>query len=144
MATGIKTALRAHLLNTASISAHVGQHVYAMVAPLGVLRSANSWVTLSRQSSEHRRHMGGTAKNADHSIVIDCYSKEAQDLEAMTEEIRTELSALNGTLGSGSFTKDVNRVVLESQSDDYDMPEGESGRVVYHTSMEFTITAAED
>lgn len=141
---GVKAALRAHLLASATIAPHAGERVYAMVAPLSVLKNETTWVTLTRQSSEHVHHSGGRSGNATHSFVVDCYSKDAQALEQLTEAIRKALSGLNGALGSGSFTKDINRAVLESQSDDFDLPEEASGRVVYHTAMEFTITAAED
>lgn len=141
---GLKAALQSHLLDEATITAHVGTRVYAMVAPLSVLKNETTWLTITRQSSEHTHHSGGRAGNAMHSFVLDCYSKNATTLEQLTEAVRKELSGLNGTLGTGDYAKDINRAVLESQSDDFDLPEDASGRVVYHTAMEFMITAAED
>lgn len=132
----IESALRAHLIANAGVTAIVGSRVYMKRAPNS---ATYPYIVMNKISKRPSRHSTAACGLCDHSFQLDCWGETDKATKDLADEIRDGLDHYRGTLGSGSETIYAHVVRYINDYDDFDEPSDGSEVGEYRTIVELRI-----
>lgn len=103
----------------------------------------SKYITVHRISTTHQRHQSGGSGECHSRIQIDCVAEGRVDAHDIYDAVRRTLDNFDGTMGSGSYTTEVDTCALIDDSHETQPPtEGSQTGPVVHR-MDFDIWHAE-
>lgn len=136
----IESALRAHLIANAGVTAIVGSRVYMKHAPT---TATYPYIVMHKIGKRPSRHSLAACGLCDHSFQLDCWAQTDKAAKDLADEIRDGLDHYQGTLGSGGETIYAHVVRYINDYDDFDNPSDASEQGEYRTIVELRIWHAE-
>ncbi len=134
----VENAIYGLLSGDSDIVASVGPRIYPAQRPEG---AATPYIVYRRNSAEHVRHMQGSGGLARTSYELSAWSTGYDQAFAIGEYVRLVADNYHGTpAGSTTF---INRIFLESDSDDFEPSPDQQSRRTYCRRGEYTIWHAE-
>jgi len=122
MATNIRSVLRDHLVNTASVSSVTSTRIYSDQAP-DQDRSADH-IVFTLDDTRRERFFGNVTTLARSELTVYCWSTNAIQAYDLLQAVRNEIDHYRGTLGN-TITVDCRGIFVED--DGIERQRNESG-----------------
>lgn len=139
----IRSALFSYLSGKTGVTAIVGTspvRLYPLARPQGGELPA---MTYARVTGGHDHNLTAASGTAIPTFELDCFAETYAEADALAEAIRQVMQGFSGSFGTGGNAVAVKAVLLDDESDGYDLPQDDSDRGAFFITLRYRIRYSE-
>ncbi len=136
----MRSAIISHLSADAAVLAIVtstaGPKIFPQVAPTS---AAPPYITISKVSSFHARHLTAAEGVANPRYQIDSWATTSDAADALFETVREAMDHSYGEMGQNQHTETVQGAFLEGEFDGFETPRGANQVDIFRVISEWSF-----